>query len=223
MSAREIHLMLRSFGSIIVFMMSLCVAGCGDPNPGLLYADFRYATRCEETLGCPGAVEHDICGYNLSDPCYEGMPSPTLSCSVTEMEGATRTINFSAQQGGGFSIRVEGLVVPFNGGSGGGAGCRVSVVEGNNRYEGRCGGAEPSMEQPCQITNVAFRDDLGNPTITGEIFCQYLPNEASRSLRIEVTNIGMGPGPASTPATFRFANCSGLTCTPETCIPDTGS
>ncbi len=209
--------MLRSFGSTIGLVTLLGLAGCGDPNTGRLFADFQYATRCAETLGCPRTEQHDICGYNLSDACEGDMPQANLSCSVTEVEGSTRTITFSARQGGDFSIAVQNLQVPFTGGSATGGACRVSIVEGENRYAGGCGGSTPSPEQPCQITDVQFVDDEGNPTVVGNIFCQHLPNEASPALQIEVTTVGSGTAASSTPAKFRFANCQGLTCTADSC------
>ncbi len=208
--------MLRIVLSTMGLVLLLGLAGCGDPNAGALYADIQYATRCEMTLGCSGVVDHDICGFNRSDPCVEGAPEPSLSCSATEADG-TRSLRFSASQGSGFSISVSGLVVPTNGGSAMGSSCRVTVLEGANTYQGSCGGSPPSEAQPCQISDVVFIDDEGNPTFEARVFCQFLQNQASPSLEIEVTAVGAGPTPASTPARFRFANCSGLTCTADTC------
>jgi hypothetical protein len=228
--------MLRIFVSTMGLVLLLGIAGCGDPNAGALFAEIQYATRCELTLGCSGVEDHDICGFNSSDPCdmAEGTPEASLSCSATEAEG-TRSLRFSASQGGGFSVSVSGLVVPTNGGSAMGGSCRVTVREGANTYEGSCGGSAPSEAQPCQITDVTFYDDMGNPTFEADLFCQFLANQANPALQIEVTARGAGgpafggtppmsicataspSPPACTPARIRFANCDGLTCTPETC------
>lgn len=201
--------MLRQFGSTIGLSL-LCLAGCGDPNSGVLFADIQYATRCEMTHGCDAPHDRDICGFNHSDPCVEDAPEPTLSCSVVETD-TTRTISFSARQGSGFSLSVSNLQVPFAGGSASGGDCRVTVVEGANTYTGLCGGSNPSEAQPCQIEGVTFTDDMGNPTFEGHIFCQFLKNQANPTLAIEVTAPGSGPTPAGTPARFRMANCRGLT------------
>lgn len=210
--------MSRSFGSTMGLVVLLGLVGCGDPNAGALFADLQYATRCGISLGCPGPVDHDVCGFDGSDPCTDGSPEPSLSCSATEVEGATRTMTFSARHAGSdFSLQVQNLTVPFTGGAATGGACRVTVVEGENTYAGACGGSAPSEAQPCQITEVEFSDDMGNPTFSGNIFCQFLANQASPALQIEVTTVGMGTVASSTPARFRFANCEGLTCTPETC------
>jgi hypothetical protein len=196
---------LRLFGLSLIAL----TAGCGDPNAGALFAEFPYATRCEMTLGCPGPVDHDVCGFNLSDPCEVGAAQAQLSCNVVESD-ASRVINFTAQQGGGFSIRVSGAVVARAGGSAMGT-CEVRVVEGANTYEGICGSSLPSEAQPCQISGVTFTDDAGNPTVEGDIWCQHLPNRATPNLEIEVTRVGPSPEDRMTPAHFRFANCDGLT------------
>jgi hypothetical protein len=200
--------MLRSLGLFTILTSLLGLAGCGDPNAGALFADVQYATRCDDTLGCGGSADRDVCGFNRSDPCIEDAPEATLSCTVTESE-TSRTISFSARQGPA-SISVESLTVPLVGGSASGGACRVRVVEGANTYTGGCGGSEPNEAQPCRISNVSFYDDEGNPTFEGDLFCQFLQNQSNPTLAIEVTAKGNGPGPASSPGTFRFANCTGL-------------
>jgi hypothetical protein len=205
------------------------LAACGDPNAGALFADIQYRARCEETPHCGAYVDRDVCGYNRSDACETDAPEAQLSCSIIEGEG-TRTLSFSASQGGGFSLAVTGAVIPEAGGVAMGAGCSVSVVEGANSYRGDCGSSVPSEAQPCQITNVEFYDDEGNPTVEGEIFCQYLPNISMPNFHVEVTAPTDGSPafssvtppveicntyspdfpPACRPLQFRFANCDGL-------------
>lgn len=206
------------------------IAGCGDPNAGKLFADIQYRARCEETPHCGALPDRDICGYSASDPCAMDAPEATLSCSVVEGDGM-RTISFTAQQGTGFSIRVQGLQVQDGSTVGMGAGCEVTVVEGANQYRGECGSSVPSAAQPCQINNLEFFDDEGNPSFGGDIFCQYLPNLSNPDLHIEVTAPAEGQPafsgvaapympicdmysapfpPACLPMHFRFANCSGL-------------
>ncbi len=203
--------MLRYLASTPILLTTmLALAGCGDPLAGALFADVQYATRCEETRGCDGAQDRDVCGYNQSDPCPGIEADATLSCSVTETE-TNRTISFSARQGGPYAISVENLTVPLAGGSASGGACRVRVVEGANTYVGTCGGSDPSSAQPCRISGVTFYDDMDNPTFEGQIFCQFLENQGNPALQIEVTSKGDGPGPASRPGSFRFANCNGLT------------
>ncbi|HJL20010.1 MAG TPA: hypothetical protein RMH99_30375 [Sandaracinaceae bacterium LLY-WYZ-13_1] len=191
------------------FALVSFVAGCGDPDAGKLFVDIQYATRCDETLGCGGTEERDICGINQGDPCIEGTPEVLASCSVSESE-SNRTVSFSAQQGADFSIAVSGAIFPFAGGSASGGSCTVTVVDGPNTYSGACGSSEPSEAQPCQISSVMFYDDMGNPTVEGSILCKNLSNRANPDLQIEVSTLGSGPDAANTPAGFRLANCTGL-------------
>lgn len=187
-------------------------SGLETPDSGFiaLFADIQYATRCESTLGCAGAMDRDICGFDDGDPCEGFVSSAMVECSVVET-ASTRTISFEASQGGGFSLRVASLEVPLAGGSATGGTCQVTVVEGPNIYAGACGASAPSAAQPCQITNVTFEDDLGNPTFEGDLFCQFLPNRANPALQIEVTAFGSGPVAAAAPGRFRIANCPGHT------------
>lgn len=222
--------MLRTFAKTIGLSLLAGVAGCGDSN-GLLFADIQYSTRCEETRGCAGPQDYDICGVNGGDACVLVPGTARLSCSVQETD-THRTISFSARQEGTgehFSITVSRLQVLRDGGSATGGDCRVTVEVGPNDYEGTCGGSVPNPAQPCQITNVRFGRDMdGNEELEGEIFCQFLQNEAQPNLRIEVTAIGpsapafggatimpicdtYAEAPAACqPGRFRIVNCRGL-------------
>jgi hypothetical protein len=210
--------MFRSILSTSGVLLLTVLAGCGDPSEGALYVNIGYATRCDiSPAGCAGATSRTICGFSGGDPCEAGRPTVNASCNVIENEPTTRSVSFSAVQGGGFSIRISNLVVPYTGGSSMGGACRVQVVEGANTYEGACGGSVPSEEQPCQITSVNFIDDNGNATVEGRVFCQHLKHKANPTLEIEVTQNGTGSDAASRPAFFQIANCEGLTCTEDSC------
>lgn len=189
--------------------LAVAVAGC-DEGEAAVFADIRYSTRCDETGGCDDE-QRDICGFNMGDVCPELLDQtpPLVTCSVNETD-TTRTVSFRAV-GNGFSLGVRGLQVPFDGGPGGGPNCTVLVGDGPNDYEGQCGSSEPSEAQPCQISSVTFRDDMGNPTLEGSVLCRHMPNEANISLKLELSSYGSGPVAEMTPAAFRLANCTGLT------------
>lgn len=195
---------------VISGLACLFLVGCGDPNAGALFADIQYGTDCEETRGCTPAPNRDICGIANGDPCPEVGGTANLSCIVSEVEGSTRTLSFSASQGGGFSISVRQAIIPFAGGSAGGGSCVVNVVDGPNTHTGACGSGTPTEAQPCQISNVTFCDDLGNPTVRGNIFCQHLENQANPLQRLEVHAKGSDAMAVTSPGTFRLANCDGL-------------
>jgi len=196
-----------SIASVSIACVS--IAGCGDPNAGALFADIQYGTECDVTRGCEPAPNRDICGINQSDPCAEVGGQATLSCSVVETAD-TRMVTFSASQGGPFSLSVMQMIVPLAGGSAGGGSCNVRVVDGANTYTGVCGSSTPTALQPCQISNVRFYDDMGNPTLEGDIFCQMLPNRTSPLLQLELHAKGSDAMATVSPGSFRLANCDGL-------------
>jgi len=195
--------------SLVLAVLTLGMLGCGDPNAGALFADIQYGTDCDETRGCTPEPNRDICGINGGDPCAEVGGTAVLSCTVTEADGV-RTLTFSASQGTGFSMSVRQAQIPVGGGSAGGGGCTVRVVDGANTFQGACGSATPSEAQPCQISNVRWYDDAGNPTVEGNIFCQSLQNQANPSVRIEVHAKGSDATSVMSPGSFRLANCDGL-------------
>lgn len=201
--------MRRWLPILVLFVSSIAAAGCGDPDAGKLFADIQYATRCPTSNHCTGPEDRDICGINGGTPCMSVEGTATVSCNVTEA-GDNLNINFSASQGAGFQISVRNATVAASGGFATGSSCTVVVVDGVNRYEGRCGPATPSEEQPCQISSVAFFDDMGNPTLEGQIECRDLPNQANPDLLTDVTAVGSGPTAAAQPGVFRLANCTGL-------------
>lgn len=204
---------------LMILVFACCACGCGgeivaddggvdaDRNAGVPFADIQYATRCDATLGCPGVMLRDICGFSGSDACEGFFDEAEVSCAVSS-DGALRTIDFSASQGGDFSIEIAGLQVPLAGGGASGAGCSVTLVEGADVYTGACGSSAPSETQPCQISDVRFTERAGTPQVEGDFFCQFLTNSADPNLQIEVTGISGG---ATWPGRFRLANCPGLT------------
>ncbi|MCB9593829.1 MAG: hypothetical protein H6719_13935 [Sandaracinaceae bacterium] len=191
-------------------LASIGLFACGDPNAGALFADIQYGTDCDESRGCTPAPNRDVCGINNGDPCPEVGGTANLSCIINEVEGSTRTLTFSASQGGDFRISVRQAIVPFSGGSAGGGSCTVTVTDGPNTFVGACGSGTPTPMQPCQISNVQFCDDLGNPTVRGNIFCQHLANQANPLQLIEVHAKGSGGMAIMSPGSFRLANCDGL-------------
>lgn len=192
-------------------VVCLSTVGCGDPNAGALFADIQYGTECDVTRGCEAQPNRDICGIDMGDPCAEVGGQATLNCTVTESaDMTTRTLTFGASQNTDFSIAVRQALFPYGGGFAGGASCIVEVHDGPNTYVGACGSGSPTEAQPCQISNVRFYDDVGNPTVQGEIFCQMLSNRTNPMLEIELHAKGSDAMAVMSPGTFRLANCSGL-------------
>ncbi len=192
-------------------VLGLGLTACGDPNAGALFADIQYGTGCMDSRGCTPQPNRDICGINLGDPCPEVGGVANLSCSVVEApDQSSRTLTFSASQGGDFSVSLRQAIFAFDGGPAGGTNCNVTVVDGPNRHTGQCGSAAPTEMTPCQVTNVRFYDDVGNPTVEGDFACRYLQSRSNPLQLLDVHAKGSTAAALMAPGHFRIANCDGL-------------
>lgn len=78
--------------------------------------------------------------------------------------------------------------------------CNVTIIEDEAIYDlGACGTDPPSMEQPCQLTNVS----TANSEVVFGLECEELVSRTS-GLGFDVGAVGGGP------ATIRFTNCTGF-------------
>jgi len=174
-----------------------------------LFADIQYGIDCTETGGCVAQPDRDICGIHLGEACAEVEGETVISCTVTQT-GDVRSLTFSASQGLGYAISIREAEIPVAGGSAEGAACAARVIDGPNTFQGACGSAPPSESQPCQISDVRWYDDAGNPTVEGRIFCQNLPNQANPAVQLALHAKGSDSMATMTPGSFRLANCDGL-------------
>lgn len=174
------------------------IAGCGNNAPAGVFADVQWQVRCDIMGMCTRPDSRDVLGY-------DGEDGNDVSCTVVQ-DATSRTVTFRAESDG-FSLAARNVVVPIAGGSGSGAGCRVTVEEGNT-YEGVCGGGTPSDAQPCQIRNVQFYTDevSGSAAMRGELRCEGIRATAAPDLRREIT----APGDAASYVQFTFYDCRGL-------------
>lgn len=209
---------LLSFPLLTSALASLALIGCGDPDAGKLFADMQYGTDCPTSNHCEGPADRDICGINGGMVC-EGFEGVTrASCTVVEDGAGNYLLDFSVDQGQDFALTVSQALVPMAGGFAGGTNCSVAVTEGVNRYNTSCIQQQPvsspdaAMSVPgCRLSEVAFLDDDGNPTISGRIECRDMPNQANRDLKLDVNAVGTGPSNRAMPGRFRLVNCQGLT------------
>ncbi|MFK7985141.1 MAG: hypothetical protein AB8I08_03845 [Sandaracinaceae bacterium] len=198
-------------------VLPLALFGCGDPDAGKLFADMQYGTACPSSNHCEGPEDRDICGINGGMVC-EGFEGVTrASCTVVEDGAGNYLLDFSVDQGLGYSLTVSQAMVPMTGGFAVGTNCSVSVSEGVNRYSASCIQQDPigsTMEGTatpgCRLSEVTFQDDEGNPTISGRIECRDMPNQANRDLQLDVNAVGSSPTNRADPGRFRLVNCQGL-------------
>jgi hypothetical protein len=79
-------------------------------------------------------------------------------------------------------------------------GCRVSLREGPNTYEAKCGEDPPDASVPCQLI---ARGERG--LLLGSLWCDGIPNSISGALRRSV----VAPG-SREPAELEVHGCPGL-------------
>lgn len=199
----------RTMGDMIrtaYLALVLAVVGCDgstvtdagtDGNLPALFFDVQYAVRCDETAGCAGRTDVDVCGFVDGDACEGVSGLATGSC-----DAAGGLVSFVTSQGGPV-LSVNRLPI---GGSGGE--CTVLLEIDGATYSGACGSGSPSPAVPCQITNVTSGVVMGNHELEGQIFCVGLSGGGAISR--EITAVGAGPSPAFMPGRFRVANCRGL-------------
>jgi len=82
--------------------------------------------------------------------------------------------------------------------------CNVTITESGSSYGaidtlGACGTEEPSIEQPCQLSNISTE---GNEVVF-DLECDALVNSTTL-LAVDVSAVDGGP------TTIRFANCTGF-------------
>jgi hypothetical protein len=78
--------------------------------------------------------------------------------------------------------------------------CNVTIVEDELAYDiGQCGTDPPSVEQPCQLSNLS----LDGSSISFDLQCESLLSSTTE-LGFDVGATGGGP------TTIRFSNCAGL-------------
>ena len=192
-----------------LFAALAIVAGCSDAD-GPAATDTIYALTCpaaptecgslsEDTCLRPdgGAIgDRDIFGENGELGC-DGENVTIVVCRATETESGRQMIDLEASVGGfGFETRIfasiDGATIDGT--------CEVTVLEDDLAYGGAlgtCGIEPPSMEQPCQISNISIGDDE-SIDVSFDVLCEGLRSETVPTDGFDVQ------------ANIRFARCTGI-------------
>lgn len=190
-------------------LLSVLALSCADDS-GPVVVDARWNLTCpsQSQAGC-GAPAPDTC-LNDGDGVHEraivgehGETSCTgdpiiATCEAIERSSGTN-YRLEADVGGEFAFELVALVgsdnTPVEQSP-----CNVTIVEDGLPYDiGACGTADPSPEQPCQLSNIT----VGDSDVTLDLQCEALLSSTT-GLGFDVGATGGGP------ATIRFANCTGL-------------
>ncbi len=194
-------------GRLIVMMLPLLGVSCAGEGP--VATDASYDLTCPDPpascslpqsncLGNGGLRE--ILGVNGEVSCDGETPLIAI-CELQRFEGG-QLLTLVASVGDEFAFELRGVAVESDG-SVSGAACAVTIIEDQVSYGGRlgaCGDAQPSMEQPCQISNVVLGDADG-ADISFDVACQGLLSDTTGNSY----NVG---GREGGPARIRFARCT---------------
>jgi hypothetical protein len=190
---------------ILSILMLLALASSCTADAKRVYADARWWAVCPVVnpwQGCQAGEQHDL---RQTDGDVVGADTFRASCFADENNGQL-SVSFSVQDGEDL-IDVRGIVTSRNGGPVLPGGCSVLIVEDENSYEGDCGPAVPSADQPCQIQEVVVdRGDADGKSVTVRLQCNNLPWDASPERSFNLRDSAS----TSSPASLRLANCRGL-------------
>jgi hypothetical protein len=181
-----------------------------------------FALSCAESSGtvtvdamwnltCPsgGAVD---CGALASDTCLGPVGQRSIvgsrgetactgdelivECEAVERPDGRMFISLDANVGNEFAFQLDAIL---------GEGsvedmCDITIIEDQASYDfGACGLDPPSMQQPCQLSNIS----TANNEVVFDLECEDLLSTTS-GLGFDVGAVGGGP------TTIRFSNCTGF-------------
>ena len=199
------------------FLVSMLALSCADN-------DSTVRVFAEWNLSCPADTDVD-CG-SLADPqtCLsedeEGVVAPgwrsivgssgetactgdsiIASCEAIDRNGF-RVVFLEVNVGDDFALELRGATVDSDDGSMEQSACYVTITEDGAVYggmaTGACGTEAPSMEQPCQLSNIT----TGGGVVEFDLECTSLISSAVAGFDVGT----IGPGPTR----IRFENCTGF-------------
>jgi len=198
----------RGLGNLLAVLLPLLGVGCADAGPvatGVLYnltcpappagCGSLAAGTC---LGTGGLRE--ILAINGEVSC-DGETPVIAICEGTRRSDGGLLLTLVASVGDRFAFELRGATVDSDGSMVSGA-CELTIIEDQLSYGGNvgaCGAEPPSMDQPCQISNVV----LGGADISFDVECEALLSNVTE----KAFDVG---GPNGEPATIRFARCTGF-------------
>jgi hypothetical protein len=189
---------------VFVAASSLACAESG----GTVSVDASYNLTCPDggAAGC-GSLAPDTCLGSVGQRSIVGERGETtctgdvldVRCEAVERPDGRTFISLEAYVGDDFAFVLDAIL----GNESVEDTCEVTIIEDGADYgglvTGACGAASPSVDQPCQITNVSAEGD----EVVFDLQCAALLSSTS-GLGFDVGAVGGGP------TTIRFGNCSGF-------------
>lgn len=196
-----------NIGRIACLSTALLAFSCAESS-GTVSVDAQYNLTCPDgsSAGC-GALALDTCLGPVGQRSIVGSEGDTtctgdrlsIACEAVDRPDGRRFVALEAFVGNDFAFMLDvilgnGLVEDT---------CHVTIAEDGADYGGRvtgtCGTEPPSVDQPCQLTNVS--------TVGGgvefDLECEALLSDTS-GLGFDVGAVGGGP------ARIQFGTCAGF-------------
>jgi hypothetical protein len=196
--------MVRLMCALLPVLVLSCADGGG---PVLVDAEWNLTCPSGGAADCGSLVEETCLGIvgqraivgEHGQAACTGDPIIAI-CEAVERSDGTRIVTLEADVGGKFSFQLRGASIDTGDGSVEQSGCNVTIIENGLPYDmGACGTEPPSMEQPCQLSNISVE---GNE-VTFDLECDSLLSSTTEWV-FDVGAVGGGP------TTIRFANCVGF-------------
>ena len=181
---------------LLCFIALPGLLACSEEDPAPLFFKIDYQVAC---IDCEPRA--------MNDPArairgLDGERGFAVSCRARQ-QGGDRIVTFSAvhrdtsNPSSNYGITID--QVNLDSGDPGSS-CLVSVIEGNNTYEGVCAEDEPDENAPCAVDI-----ELDGEVIQGSIYCARIPNRSTTMITRHVT----APD-EDAPADFEVQGCTGL-------------
>ena len=161
-------------------------------------ADLSVGCGSLATASCLGnSGQRSIVGEHGQLSCTGD--SIVATCEAVQQPDGTTDLTLEAAVGETFAFRFDSVGVQ-TGSIVGQIACNVMIVEDELAYDlGTCGEAAPSMQQPCQISDVSIDDDQ----VAFDLECSAILSRATAA-GFDVSAVGGGP------TAIRFTGCEGL-------------
>jgi hypothetical protein len=188
--------------------LPLLAVSCADSG-GPVSVDAQWNLICPSggAVGC-GALAEETCLGSVGQRAIVGEYRQTACtgdpiiaiCEAVERSDGTSTVTLEADVGGVFAFELRGATIDLGDGSVQQSACNVTIIEDGLPYDiGGCGSEPPSIEQPCQLSNISVEGD----EISFGLECDSLLSSTT-DLAFDVGAVGGGP------TTIRFGNCTGF-------------
>ncbi len=195
-------------GRLLGVMVAILGVSCADDGP--VATDVFYNLTCPAPPATCGSLAESTClgsgalreilGVNGEVSCDDVTPVLAI-CEGTRRPDGGVILTLVASVGDRFGFELRGATLDPDGSTVSGP-CELTIMEDQLAYGGDvgvCGAEPPSMNQPCQISNVV----LDGADISFDVRCEALLSGVTGN----AFDVG---GPNGGPATVRFARCTGF-------------